>query len=139
MGHRSSGLVVAFGTARPRFFVGSSRGSGNKNPPSQCTGIREIHRRTTKEIEVRNLRLSICAQYLDDVFLDSTVIHLGASPSISGKEELILMTEKTVLIEKSFADAIAMIAAAKELPEHTRRHWPTSLRKSPKLWTSRWR
>jgi len=39
------------------------------------------------------------------------------------------MTEKTVLIEKSFADAVAMIAAAGELPEHTRRHWPTSLRK----------
>jgi hypothetical protein len=39
------------------------------------------------------------------------------------------MSEKAVLIEKSFADAIAMIAAAKELPEQTRRHWPTSLRK----------
>ena len=39
------------------------------------------------------------------------------------------MTEKAVLIEKSFADAIAMIAAATELPEHTRRHSPTSLRK----------
>ena len=39
------------------------------------------------------------------------------------------MTEKAVLIEQSFADAIAMIAAAEELPEHTRRHWPTSLRK----------
>ena len=39
------------------------------------------------------------------------------------------MTEKAGLIEKSFADAIAIIAAANELPEHTRRHWPTSLRK----------
>jgi integrase len=39
------------------------------------------------------------------------------------------MTEKAVLIEKSFADAIAMIAAADELPELVRRHWPTSLRK----------
>jgi hypothetical protein len=39
------------------------------------------------------------------------------------------MTEKSGLIEKSFADAIAMIAAAEELPEHTRRHWPTSVRK----------
>jgi integrase len=39
------------------------------------------------------------------------------------------MSEKAVLIEKSFADAIAMIAAAEELPEHTRRHWPTSLRR----------
>src|SRR5262249_10939380 len=26
-------------------------------------------------------------------------------------------------------DAVAMIGAAEELPEHTRRHWPTSLRK----------
>jgi integrase len=39
------------------------------------------------------------------------------------------MTEKSGLIEKSFTDAIAIIAAANELPEHTRRHWPTSLRK----------
>jgi hypothetical protein len=39
------------------------------------------------------------------------------------------MSEKTVLIEKSFADAVAMIGAAEELPEHSRRHWPTSLRK----------
>jgi hypothetical protein len=39
------------------------------------------------------------------------------------------MSERAVLIEKSFADAIGMIAAADELPEHTRRHWPTSLRK----------
>jgi integrase len=39
------------------------------------------------------------------------------------------MSEKAALIEKSFADAIGMIAAADELPEHTRRHWPTSLRK----------
>jgi integrase len=39
------------------------------------------------------------------------------------------MTEKSGLIEKSFADAISIIAAANELPEHTRRHWPTSLRK----------
>jgi integrase len=43
------------------------------------------------------------------------------------------MTEKAVLIELSFVDAIAMIAAAKELPEHTRRHWPTSLRKIAKV------
>ena len=39
------------------------------------------------------------------------------------------MSEKAVLIEQSLADAIGMIAAADELPEHTRRHWPTSLRK----------
>jgi integrase len=39
------------------------------------------------------------------------------------------MTEKSGLIEESFAEAIAIIAAANELPEHTRRHWPTSLRK----------
>jgi integrase len=42
------------------------------------------------------------------------------------------MTEEAVLIEKSFADAITMIAAAKELPEHVRQHWPTSLRKIAK-------
>jgi hypothetical protein len=38
------------------------------------------------------------------------------------------MTENVVLIETSFADAIAIIAAAPELPEQTRRHWSSSLR-----------
>ena len=52
-----------------------------------------------------------------DVFLNCRHIYLGTSPSIVGKEELILMTEKAVLIEKSFADAIGMIAAAGELPD----------------------
>ena len=42
------------------------------------------------------------------------------------------MTEKAVLIEKSFADAIAMIAAAEELPEELKRHWSTSLRQFAK-------
>ena len=36
------------------------------------------------------------------------------------------MSENVVLIEQSFADAIAMIAAAEELPEEKRRHWATS-------------
>jgi integrase len=38
------------------------------------------------------------------------------------------MTEKPILIETSFADAIAMIAEAAELPEQKRRHWTTSIR-----------
>src|SRR6195256_5042324 len=42
------------------------------------------------------------------------------------------MTETPVLIETSFADAIAIIAAAAELPEHTLRHWMTSLRQIAK-------
>jgi hypothetical protein len=42
------------------------------------------------------------------------------------------MRENAVLIEKSFADAIAMIAAAEELPEEKRRHWATSLRQVAK-------
>jgi uncharacterized membrane protein len=42
------------------------------------------------------------------------------------------MHENVVLIEKSFADAIAMIAAAEELPEQKRRHWTTSLRQMAK-------
>jgi hypothetical protein len=42
------------------------------------------------------------------------------------------MRENVVLIEKSFADAIAMIAAAEELPEEKRRHWTTSLRQVAK-------
>jgi hypothetical protein len=45
---------------------------------------------------------------------------------------LILMSENVVLIEKSFADAIAMIAAAEELSEEKRRHWTTSLRQVAK-------
>jgi hypothetical protein len=44
----------------------------------------------------------------------------------------ILTTEKQRLIEPSFADAISMIGAAQELPEHTRRHWSTSLRQVAK-------
>ena len=42
------------------------------------------------------------------------------------------MRENVVLIEQSFADAIAMIAAAEELPEEKRRHWATSLRQVAK-------
>ena len=42
------------------------------------------------------------------------------------------MTETPTLIETSFADAIAIIAAADELPEQTRRHWTTSLRQIAK-------
>jgi hypothetical protein len=42
------------------------------------------------------------------------------------------MRENVVLIEQSFADAIAMIAAAEELPEEKRRHWTTSLRQVAK-------
>ena len=42
------------------------------------------------------------------------------------------MTENSLLIEASFADAIAIIAASGELPEHARRHWPTSLRQIAK-------
>jgi integrase len=43
------------------------------------------------------------------------------------------MTENPILIEPSFADAIAVIACAAELPEDKRRHWATSLRRIAKL------
>lgn len=43
------------------------------------------------------------------------------------------MTDKPKLIETSFAKAIAIIAAADELPEQRRRHWATSLRQMAKL------
>ena len=42
------------------------------------------------------------------------------------------MRENVVLIEQSFADAIAMIATAEDLPEDKRRHWATSLRQVAK-------
>ena len=42
------------------------------------------------------------------------------------------MTENPILIETSFADAIAIIAAASELPEQTRKHWPSSMRQIAK-------
>jgi integrase len=42
------------------------------------------------------------------------------------------MTPTPFLIEPSFADAIAVIAASPELPEQTRRHWTTSLRQIAK-------
>ena len=42
------------------------------------------------------------------------------------------MPENTGLIEPSFHDAIAMIAASKELPVQLKRHWSTSLRQFAK-------
>ena len=42
------------------------------------------------------------------------------------------MTQIPVLIEPSFADAIAIIAASDELPKQTQRHWMTSLRQIAK-------
>jgi hypothetical protein len=42
------------------------------------------------------------------------------------------MIQTPVLIESSFADAIAIIAAADELPQQTQRHWTTSLRQIAK-------
>jgi integrase len=42
------------------------------------------------------------------------------------------MAENAGLIETSFADAIEIIAASRELPEQTRRHWATSLRQIAK-------
>jgi integrase len=42
------------------------------------------------------------------------------------------MTESPVLIETSFADAIAIIAASTELSEQRKRHWATSLRQFAK-------
>jgi site-specific recombinase XerD len=38
------------------------------------------------------------------------------------------MSQTAVLLEPSFADAIAIIAASDELPKQTQRHWTTSLR-----------
>src|SRR5262249_46353578 len=42
------------------------------------------------------------------------------------------MSQTPVLIEPSFLDAIAIIAASDELPKQTRRHWTTSLRQLAK-------
>ena len=42
------------------------------------------------------------------------------------------MTGNPILIETSFADAVAIIAAASELPEQTRKHWPSSMRQIAK-------
>jgi hypothetical protein len=45
---------------------------------------------------------------------------------------LIPMSQTPVVLEPSFADAIAIIAAAEELPKQTQRHWTTSLRQIAK-------
>jgi hypothetical protein len=42
------------------------------------------------------------------------------------------MSQPPVLIETSFVDAIAIIAAADKLPKQTQRHWTTSLRRIAK-------
>ena len=67
-------------------------------------------------------------QYTLDVFPIRPNIYLGPSPSIVSVKESLLMTENPILIETSFADAVAIIAVAPELSEQTRRHWPTSMR-----------
>src|SRR5262249_13823771 len=46
------------------------------------------------------------------------------------------MSQTPVLIEPSFVDAIAIIAASDELPKQTQRHWTTSLRQIAKAWTN---
>jgi hypothetical protein len=79
-----------------------------------------------------NVHQSIFAQKYLDVFLNCTNLYLGKSQSIWEKEELVLMAENAGLIEPSFRDAIAMIAAAVELPESQQRHWTTSLRQFAK-------
>jgi hypothetical protein len=43
------------------------------------------------------------------------------------------MSQTPVLIETSFVDAIAIIAASDELPKQTQRHWTTSLRQIAKV------
>jgi integrase len=43
------------------------------------------------------------------------------------------MAEQPILVEPSFAEAIAIIAGAVELPEDKRRHWASSLRQIAKL------
>jgi len=45
---------------------------------------------------------------------------------------VIPMSQTPLLIETSFVDAIAIIAASDELPKQTRRHWTTSLRQIAK-------
>ena len=42
------------------------------------------------------------------------------------------MSQIPVLIEPSFLNAIAIIAASDELPKETQRHWATSLRQIAK-------
>ena len=101
-----------------------------KNDPSQYFNL---HQGERSRIKLRNVCQSICAQYYIDVFLNYTHIYLWPSPSIAGEEESLLMTENRSLIEPSFADAIAIIAGAAELPEDKRRHWATSLRQAAKL------
>ena len=44
------------------------------------------------------------------------------------------MTQTSILIETSFADALVIIMQAAELPEQKRRHWTTSLRQIAKAW-----
>src|SRR6266568_7504208 len=70
--------------------------------------------------------------YYVDIVPIIHIIYLRLSPSTTRAEAPFLMAEIPVLIETSVADAIAIIAAASELPEQTRRHWATSLRQVAK-------
>lgn len=90
-------------------------------------------------MKIRNEYKSTFAQYILGVFPICTNIYLGPSPSIVSVKELLPMTENPILIETSFAEAVVIIAAAQELPEQTRRHWPSSMRQIAKAWISQWR
>ena len=97
-----------------------------------------VHRNTSTYIDENEVipslgrYVAICGQYYVDIFPKRHRIYFQASPSITGAEVPIPMSETPVLIEPSFADAIAIIAAADELSEQTRRHWMTSLRQIAK-------
>jgi hypothetical protein len=79
-----------------------------------------------------NIYRSTCAQYYIDVFPICPILYLEQSPSITINAVLIPMSQNPALIEPSFADAIAIIAAADKLPQQTGRHWSTSLRQIAK-------
>src|SRR5215831_15423874 len=95
-----------------------------------------VHRNTSVYIKknevITRLGTNIDEQYYIDVFPKCPYIYLRQSPSIPSVNESILMTEPSVLIETSFADAVTIIASAHELPLQTRRHWMTSLRQIAK-------
>ncbi len=81
---------------------------------------------------IRNEYHCIFGQYWLDIFPTILNIYLRPSPSITGATMSIPMTQSPTLIEPSFVDGIAILAATSELPEQTRRHWVTSLRQIAK-------
>jgi hypothetical protein len=100
--------------------------------PKEAAKISERLHLVAGEIPTCRHRPTVCQDWTRRALSGVELTRVEPSPSTTITAEPIPMSQTPVLIETSFADAIAMILAAEELPEQTRRHWATSLRQISK-------